>query len=176
MFKAEWFLEHNGYCQTPIYNLRSCSHKALKGIKELPIDKVVDGLTDLGVALWFYDDGSLHKKDYFYNLNTHKFSREIQEDVFIPFFNSLDIYPTVREERKADGRVFSYLCINKLKGAANVSMILEKYPLNCFQYKRWSPETIQKWSKLQEKLKSENITMDSLHPRTIGQMLKNIVL
>ena len=27
----------------------------------MPIDKLLDNLTKLGIALWFYDDGSLHK-------------------------------------------------------------------------------------------------------------------
>lgn len=30
----------------------------------------------------------------------------------------------------------------------------EKYPINCYNYKRWSSETIQKWSKTQGSLKS----------------------
>ncbi len=174
MFKAEHYLEENGYCKTPIYIMRSCSNPALKVIKNLPIKEVLSNLDDLGIALWVYDDGSLHKDNLFYNLNTHSFSKEIQEDLFIPFFNNLGIYPVLRKEQKKDGRLFYYLCINKLKGAATISSILDKYPVNCFSYKRWSSETIQKWSKLQEKLKSENIEMSSLHPRTIGKLLKDI--
>ena len=32
--------------------------------------------------------------------------------------------------------------------------ILNKYPVDCYNYKVWSSETIQNWSKLQEWLKS----------------------
>lgn len=154
MFKKKSFQEKNGFCQTPIYNMRSCSSKVLKIIKELPLEEVINNLNDLGVALWFYDDGSLHKTDLNYNLNTHKFSYEEQRDIFIPFFERLGIHPIIRTENKKDGRTFYYLGINKYSGANIISEILSKYPVDCYSYKRWSPETIQKWSKMQEHLKS----------------------
>ena len=153
-FKKKSITEKNGFCQTPIYNMRSCSLDILKSIKAMPIQEVVNHLDDLGIALWFYDDGSLHKTKLFYNLNTQAFSKEIQEEIFIPFFNKRGIYPTLRTEKKADGRIFYYLSINKFSGAAIISQILSKYPINCYSYKRWSSETIQKWSKVQEHLKS----------------------
>ena len=34
--------------------------------------------------------------------------------------------------------------------------LLNKYKVDCFNYKVWSSETIQNWSKLQEWLKSGN--------------------
>lgn len=154
MYKNKKFQEENGFCNTPIYIMRSCSSPLLKIIKELPLEEVINGLDELGVALWFYDDGSLHKTDLFYNLNTHKFSYEEHRDIFIPFFNKLGIYPKIRTENKKDGRHFYYLGINKYSGANIISEILSKYPVNCYSYKRWSSETIQKWSKMQEHLKS----------------------
>ena len=36
------------------------------------------------------------------------------------------------------------------------SEILNKYPVSCYNYKVWSSETIQNWSKMQEHLKSTN--------------------
>ena len=86
MFKKKTFQEKNGFCQTPIYNMRSCSSNILKVIKELPLEEVINNLDELGIALWFYDDGSLHKTDLNYNLNTQKFSYEEHTDIFIPFF------------------------------------------------------------------------------------------
>ncbi|MCG8399364.1 hypothetical protein LWS67_23025, partial [Bacillus atrophaeus] len=57
-----------------------------------------------------------------------------------------------------------YLGINKYEGANIISEILSRYPLNCYSYKLWSSETIQKWSKLQEQLKStdRNLTNGQL--------------
>lgn len=36
------------------------------------------------------------------------------------------------------------------------SYYLNKYYVDCYNYKIWSSETIQNWSKMQEYLKSEN--------------------
>ena len=161
MFKKKTFQKENGFCKTPIYNMRSCSSSVLKYIKELPLEEVIHNLDELGIALWFYDDGSLHKTDLNYNLNTHKFSYKEQCDIFIPFFNKYGIYPTIRTENKKDGRQFHYLGINKYGGANIISEILSKYTVNCYSYKRWSPETIQKWSKMQEHLKSVDRELSS---------------
>lgn len=173
MAKKKKYIQCNGYSQTPIWEMRSCSSYILKAIKNFSIQKIINNLDELGIALWFYDDGSLHHKDLFYNLNTHSFSKEIQENIFIPFFNTKNIYPVLRRERKKDGRVFYYLSINKLKGAGEVSKILQKYPINCYSYKLWSSETIQKWSKLQEKLKSEDLTVFDLPKQTLGKMFRD---
>ena len=155
LFKNLSYREENGYCHTPIYILRSRSlTNELNIIKELDLSTVLKSLNELGIALWFYDDGSLHKNKHFYNLNTQKFSKEIQEEYFIPFFNKFNIFPKITKETKKDGRVFWYLRIGKLSGAYEITKILEKYPINCYNYKRWSSETIQKWSKTQGSLKS----------------------
>ena len=161
MFPKKTFPVKNGFCQSPLYNLRSCSSNILKVIKELPLEEVINNLDELGIALWFYDDGSRHKTDLNYNLNTQKFSYEEHTDIFIPFFNKFGIHPVVRTENKKDGRLFYYLGINKYKGANIISEILSKYPVNCYSYKRWSPETIQKWSKMQEHLKSVDRQLSS---------------
>lgn len=141
------YREHNGFCQTPIWILRSCSLKVLESIRSLTLLTLLDEIDELGVALWFYDDGSLHKTKHFYNLNTQKFPKEIQETILIPFFERFGIYPVLTIERKKDGRTFWYLRIGVRNGADKVTAILEKYPLDCFKYKRWSSETILKRSR-----------------------------
>ena len=176
MFKHKSLLKENGFAKTPIYVIRSKSSSELLNIKQLSISNIVNQLDELGIALWFYDDGSLHQTKLFYNLNTHKFSREVQEEVFIPFFNRLGVYPTLRTERKKDGRIFYYLSIGKFDGAIKISQILSKYPVDCYSYKRWSSETIQKWSKLQEELKSMGKDVYDFTPFQRGMMLKNISL
>lgn len=175
MFKHKSLLQENGFVKTPIYVMRSKSSSELLNIKQMSISDIINQLDELGIALWFYDDGSLHQTKLFYNLNTHKFSREIQEKVFIPFFNRLGIYPTLRTERKKDGRIFYYLSIGKFNGAIKISQILSKYPVNCYSYKRWSSETIQKWSKLQEELKSEGIEITDLTNFQIGKLDKGVI-
>jgi hypothetical protein len=113
-------------------------------------------LDDLGIALWFYDDGSLHKTKLFYNLCTHAFDYEEHVNILVPFFKSRGITPVIRTERKKDGRLFYYLSFNKLEGAPLIANILKKWQIEGLEYKLWSSETIQKWSTLQEQWKSED--------------------
>ena len=120
------------------------------------IEDALNLLDDLGIALWFYDDGSLHKTKLFYNLNTQGFSEEVNKELFVPFFLKFGIKAKPTIERKKDGREFWYLRVGKYDGAYEISELLNKYKVNCFDYKVWSSETIQNWSKLQEWLKSGN--------------------
>ena len=176
MSKDITYLEENGYCKTPIYNLRSCSSNVLKYIKELPLEEVLNMLDDLGIALWIYDDGSLHKSNLFYNINTQALSKEFQEEYLIPFFNKWNIFPKLQVENKKDGKQYWYLRVPKYEGAAEISKILDKYPIDCYSYKRWSSETIQKWSKLQEQLKSQGKSTSDFKPYSLGCMMKKIDL
>lgn len=144
---------NNGFSNSKIFTLTTKRHKDMTTIKYISIKEILNTLDNLGIALWFYDDGSLHKDKMFYNLNTHKFSKEIQERLFIPFFNNLNIFPKITKESKKDGRVFYYLRISKFEGSYEINKILEKYPIDCYKYKLWSSEAIQKWSKLQVELK-----------------------
>lgn len=174
MFKKKIYKEKNGYASTPIYIMRSKSNKNLVAIKNKSIEEIVNDLDELGIALWFYDDGSLHQRKHFYNLNTHKFTKEVQEKVFIPFFNKYNIYPKLRTERKKDGRIFYYLSIGKYDGAYEITKILSKYYVDCYSYKMWGSETIQRWSKLQEELKSTDTDIKSLTARQLSWLLKKI--
>lgn len=100
-----------------------------------PLSETIQDLDELGLALWILDDGSLHKKNFFYNINTHSFPREIQEDVLIPALNKFGIYPKILTESKPDGRLFYYLYVSKWNGAMKISRILRNYPLECYKYK-----------------------------------------
>lgn len=174
MFKNKRKQEYNGFCNTPIFIMRTKSNKELEQIRAMSIQNILNNLDELGIALWFYDDGSLHKNNLFYNLNTHAFPKDIQEQYFIPFFNELGIYPSLQLEKKKDGRTFWYLRIGKFSGADKVSAILEKYPLECYSYKRWSSETIQKWSKFQEGLKSTDVDFNSLSTQAKTALFKKL--
>jgi hypothetical protein len=158
----------------PVYILTTGTSKIYTGINNLSIEETVKKLDDIGIALWFYDDGSLHKKLLFYNLNTQAFSREIQEDIFIPFFKERNMKAVLQVENKIDGRKYYYLRFPKNEGCAEISKILQKIPLNCFKYKTWSSETIQRWSKVQENLKSEGIDIYNYNPRSIGWLMKKV--
>lgn len=156
LVSSKSFIKSNGYSKTPIWQFYTHVNPEITKIKNMSIEEGLNLMDDLGVALWFYDDGSLHKSKLFYNLNTQSFSREINEDLFIPFLKKFDINAKTTIERKKDGREFWYLRIGKYDGAFEISTILNKYPVNCFNYKIWSSETIQNWSKLQEELKRTN--------------------
>lgn len=144
----------NGYAQTPIWQFHTHVNKDITTIKNMNIKDSLNLMDDLGLALWFYDDGSLHKNKLFYNLNTQAFSEEINRDLFVPYLAKYNIYAKPTIERKKDGREFWYLRISRYEGAYEISKILNKYPVNCYNYKIWSPETIHNWSKMQEHLKS----------------------
>lgn len=174
--KAIGYKKCNGYCDTPIYTLRTKSMPVLKDWKDANVSTILANLIELGIALWFYDDGSLHKTNLFYNLNTQSFSEDIQEEYFISFFNNLGIFPKLQIERKKDGRVFYYLRIGKFSGADKISAILEKYPVECYSYKRWSSETILKWSKFQEELKSTDIDFKTLNSQAQTAVFKRLTM
>lgn len=85
--------------------------------------------------MWCFDDGALHKKDYFFNLNTHAIDLETQTNVLIPFLNKFNIYPKVYSETKKDGRKFYYLYISLWSGVFELSRMMRKLGLDCYSYK-----------------------------------------
>lgn len=176
MFKHKSLIEQNGFCKTPIYTIRSCSDSILKYIKNMPLEQCLSYIDELGLALWIYDDGSLHKTKLFYNINTQALSKEFQEEYLIPFFNKFNIFPQLTVENKKDGRQFWYLRVGKFKGAGEISKILQKYPIECYSYKLWSSETIQKWSKLQEQLKSQGKNYLEMNGYSLSCQMKKIIL
>ena len=116
------YVEKNGFAQKPIYTLSSNTNSAITLIRDESIETSLNRLNKLGLSYWFYDDGSLHKTKHFYNLNTHKFSAEIQRDLFIPFLQKFDIYAKLTKETKKDGREFHYLRISRFEGAFEMNL------------------------------------------------------
>lgn len=175
------YVEHNGYSQTPIYTLVSKHDVNITKIFNLSIEECLNNIDELGIALWIYDDGSLHQNKYFYNINTHKFSKDIQEELFIPFFNKYNIFPKITKEVKKDGRVFYYLRISKYEGSYEINKILQKYPVDCYKYKLWSSETIQSWSRFLVKSKNRTIfnpagyTTQQHYYRTIDKIVQRLI-
>lgn len=158
----------NGYANKPIYILTTQCLPEITYLRNLDLESSLNLMDDLGIALWIYDDGSLHKNKLFYNINCQNISQEIQEDLFIPYLLKFGIKAKSTVERKQDGRIFYYLRISKYEGAYEISKFLKKYYVNCYSYKIWSSTTIQKWSKLQEELKST--------PKIISNKMKGVLL
>ena len=162
---------NRGFKANTIYRMSSKTLEDITKIRNMSIQEALDLLDDLGVALWIYDDGSLHKTKLFYNINTQAFSEEINKNIFVPFFKKFGITTIPTIERKKDGREFWYLRVPRYQGAFEISQILSKYPVACYNYKIWGSETIQKWSKLQAQLKSIPIDIQNIHPRTLNSLL-----
>lgn len=162
---------NKGYKENLITYCSSRSSKEITKLNKLPIENKLKLLDNLGLALWFYDDGSLHKNYLFFNLNTQNFDKELQQSVFIPYFNTLGMKPKLLADKKKNGKEFYYLYFGKHFGAFEIMKILSKYPLKCFEYKLWSSETIQKWSKLQTELKNKGIEVT---PRKFTNILNGI--
>lgn len=139
---------NNGYKKGNIYSITSQASKEISKINNDSLENNLKKFNELGLALWFYDDASFHYKKHFYNLNSHALSYDIQNEVLIPMLkDKLDVNAKIAYDKKADGRVFTYLRINKISGnALNISDLLNKYPLKCFKYKYLSSEAIPKGS------------------------------
>ena len=166
---------NRGYKQNLIHRLSTIACKAITDIATESLEESLYRMDELGLTLWFMDDGSLHKTKDFYNLNTKKYSKEINETLFVPFLKDrFGITATPTIERKKDGQEFWYLRIKKFDGAFIVSEIIRKYAPQCFYYKLISSETIQKWSKLQEELKSADIDIESINKRHLSNMIEKI--
>lgn len=164
---------NKGFKEKEIYSFGTLSFKSILDLHNKTIQEKLDLLDDLGLALWFYDDGSKHKKYDFYNLNTHAFSFEDHVNYLKPYFDKKGFECSILEDKKKDGRIFYYLYFGRHISAYKVAVLLNKYQIPCFEYKRWSSETIQKWSKLLVQLKSENKTVGS---HMFTAMLNKIVL
>lgn len=155
-------IENHGFKEGIIHKCLTENDPRITQIANLSIEDKLKLFTDLGIALWLYDDGSLHKKYGFFNLNTQCFDKEVHYEILVPFFKDyLGITPKVFEDKKLDGRLFYYLYFAKHNGTYEIMKILEKYPINCFKYKLWSSTTIQEWSKLKAELKSRDIEISS---------------
>lgn len=136
---------NRGYKINQIFQTVTRNHPIITNIAITELENILPQLTNLGLAIWFYDDGSLHQKKHFYNLCTHSFTEEEHEDIIIPYLNkALDIKVTKRIERKKDGRIFFYCGINKRDGADNIIKLLNKYPIKCFKYKTLNEEELSK--------------------------------
>ena len=169
LFSSYHSTTNRGFKNNIIFRNLSIASSRITKFHNLSLEDKLSLFTDLGLALWFYDDGSLHKKNHFFNLNTHSFNEEIHRDLLVPFFNNLGMKPDVYKDRKKDGREFCYLYFAKHFGAYEIMKILEKYPIDCFKYKLWSSETIQNWSKLKAELKSRGI--ENISPRKFTNIL-----
>lgn len=169
--------KNKGYKRNLIYRFRTISSRLITDLHNLSLEETLKLMDELGFALWIYDDGSLHKTKYFYNINTQKYSFDENEYIIKPFlFNKFGIKAKTTIERKKNGKEYWYLRVGKWDGATTITQILQKFPINCYSYKLWDSETIQKWSKLQEQLKSTNKDINTIHPKTLTTMLNKISL
>jgi hypothetical protein len=148
-----------GYKKTS--NITSITTRVSNEIKlfySLELKDKVKNINELGLALWFYDDGSRHKKSNFYNINTHSFDRSDEENILIPLLNKFNIFPQIYTEKKKDGRVFSYLYITKWKGGMEMSRIMRKLDLPYYKYKLIPVEIENKYFEIKDTEEFKNAT------------------
>jgi len=131
------YLETNGFSPNPYHRFDLHVHEDTKLIGQMGVKELCDNLDELGLAVWFYDDGSLHKNNLFYNLNTHSYTQKEHDKYIIPCLNSFGIKAKTLLERKADGRIFTYTWIPKTLGAQIVNRILKQLPVECYKYKTY---------------------------------------
>lgn len=162
---------NGGFKSTTIYNITSKTDLSIQALHQLSLEEKLQKLDRMGLAMWFYDDGSLHKKNLFYNLCTHSFSGEEHREVLKPYFESLGLHPTVLTEMKEDGRMFCYLFFSKYNGAFEINKILSEYPIDCFSYKRWPEDDYQRWITVQQRLRDEGRTVSN---RKFGDLMSEL--
>lgn len=126
---------NNGFKKGVIYTLRCKANDYGKLLFKYSFEDVMRELDGLGLAMWGYDDGALHKKDYFFNLNTHAIDFDTQQNILIPYLNKFNIFPKIYSETKKDGRKFYYLYISLWSGVFEMSKELRKINLDCYSYK-----------------------------------------
>lgn len=130
-------LANSGYKNnSEIYSVTTLVSDIGKKIYAMPIEEVINELDEFGMAIWAYDDGSLHHKNLFYNLNTHAIPEEIQRDVLLPKLKEFGMFgATIFKERKKDGREFAYINIPKLKGAYELDCIMRAINVESYKNK-----------------------------------------
>lgn len=102
---------NRGFKQNTIYRFSTHTSEDITKIRNMSLQEALNLMDELGLALWFYDDGSLHKTKLFYNLNTQAFSKEENKEIFIPFLTKFGITAIPTIEKKKDGRELWYLRI-----------------------------------------------------------------
>ena len=121
---------NNGYKQSWIYKFRTPADRDVTRVYNMSLKELLDNIDKLGVAMWFYDDGSLHKSKLFYNLNTHSFSKEEHIEYIIPFFRGIGLNPILRKDK-------TYWCVtfNKRDNAVWISDLLAEFYISEMDYK-----------------------------------------
>lgn len=164
MSDVKWKL-NKGYKEGDIYyTIMGVSNEG-KMIVENPFE-CLHLLDELGLAMWLYDDGSLHKDKHFFNINSHAFDKETQEKYFIPLLNKFNIFPRMISETKKDGRKFWYMTIPKYQGVFEISKILSKYKVEYYNYKILKIKNIEKYDIIKKKFKDFKV-----HPRSLGSIM-----
>ncbi len=131
------FIEKNGYNQTPYHTLRTSVNDDIRLILSMSLKEKLDTLDELGLAIWFYDDGSFHQIDMRYHLYTNSFTEEEHIRYILPALMRFGIKAGIAKDRKQDGRVFYYTTIGKKTGAQIVNKALKKVPVKCYKYKTY---------------------------------------
>ena len=149
-------VDNNGYKKSSIFKFTINTNFLITTFYNLTFNEKLNLLDELGIALWLYDDGSLHKEKLFYNLNTHSFSYEENKMICKILFN-FSINAKLTKEKKVSGKEYWYCRIGKYDGAFEISQILLKYPVKSLLYKVWSSTTIQRWSTLQMEWKQGSL-------------------
>lgn len=151
-------LSNNGYKKdSKIFKL---SLKTTDYAKNFSFENLKD-INELGLALWFYDDISLHKKKHFYNINSHSFSEEEHDLYLIPLLNKFKIFPKKIKTFK-NGKNLWYLTVQKYKGGLEIDRILRKFEVKCFNYKLLPNQDIQNFNYLRNKFKNCKIQSTTL--------------
>lgn len=162
LLSEKWYrksLNAGSYNDTPMHILRTKTSEELTAIKYMSLTEILDKLDDFGLAMWFFDDGSLHKTKFFYNLNTQSFSKSDNIVIKNWFKKKYNVKCTLAKDKS-----YYYLRINKLDGANVINNILRQYTLPCFVYKTSDPSNFKE---LPNTAKSIKVSLNGVEYKNI---------
>lgn len=129
------YSDTNGYSGTYIWTYRSKSCEAIVDINNMILVDKMNLMDELGLTMWLLDDGSRHKRNGFYNINSHSFNEVENYYLAHNLREKFGVFAKVLSETKADGRKFYYLHVPRAGGAYKLSKLIEKSGVEEYAYK-----------------------------------------
>ena len=107
---SDYGTQKSGYGGTKtIWNFAVRTDERLTEVHDLAIDELISDLDEVDIYMWLIDDGSWHKNQHLFHLYCNMLD-DTETNLLINQIGKLfGVKPTMRKDRKKDGRSFNYL-------------------------------------------------------------------
>lgn len=107
---AEYGTQRSGYGGTKtIWNFAVRTDERLTEVHDLAIDELINDLDEIDIYMWLIDDGSWHKNQHLFHLYCNMLDDNETNLLINQIYKLFGVKPTMRKDRKQDGRSFNYL-------------------------------------------------------------------